>query len=971
MNSPSEPPARPASPTPPRRGWLGRLAPVALAALAVLLVLAALAPTLLSGYAAGLVERAFARRFQGRLEVGGLDLAWTGRQRLREARLTDPEGSEVARVSAELPGLLAIARGRGKRLGTIRASARAQIVAGDDGRTNLDRALAPRGEKGERPRPERPEPGSSQALEELALELDLALELLRFEDANTRAVGAPFELSDAVVHLSVAPGGSLSARAEGAMSGAAGGTLRLSAEIEHAFAPASDPAPPRLQADVHVAGLPAALLDNLARQGGLLTELLGQSVTIDLRASGTPQEGELELELSAERARVDLSAALSGGVLRAGEGAALEVSLAPAPGLLARVPSGATLSRPEPDAPLRLSVVRLELPLAAAIDARAAGQDALAALLSGAELELEAELGAWSLSAPGGLKSAEPVRVEGLQASARIAVEGQASRGEVELRARLGPQPGAPFSARASAQDVRALFAALRGPGEAALAAEVALAELPLALVEPLLPNPSGVRATLGDRLKLDARADATLSGTAPERRVAAKVELSVGGRERALVLSLEGSGPLPAKGGPSAGLPAFEARGTARGLEVVQALAPEVLRPALQDLLGNEVAFEVRSSPRSPGVSSVALSLSGAGTEVALAGDLDEKAFVARAEPAGITLSARPSDALIGRFVGPSLPRGAELDLAEEPLRLRVRELELPLAFQLDRLRAKAELALPALTYRQAAGEGAGPLSVELSGLRAEAALAPETGLALRVTGSVGGGAPDAIELDLRAERPAELLAGTPSSPALVEARARGLPTALIDALAAQKGLLVDVLGPTLDLELAGRFPDPGTPLRAVLSSESARVELSAALDSGTRVASGEQGLKARSPLTPLYSQRIVGALLPLLVGLSQPEGAPPVALSVSDFRLPLDGDPKKLSARIDLDLHQVSYEILPGLSELLQRSGGSDERPRVIELQPLSFAIQAGIVRYDGLPLKLGGHDLAFRGSFDLSTR
>ncbi len=46
-------------------------------------------------------------------------------------------------------------------------------------------------------------------------------------------------------------------------------------------------------------------------------------------------------------------------------------------------------------------------------------------------------------------------------------------------------------------------------------------------------------------------------------------------------------------------------------------------------------------------------------------------------------------------------------------------------------------------------------------------------------------------------------------------------------------------------------------------------------------------------------------------------------------------------------LDLNQVSYQILPGLQELLERSAAGAGAPRVIELQPLSLAVRNGIVR------------------------
>ena len=87
--------------------------------------------------------------------------------------------------------------------------------------------------------------------------------------------------------------------------------------------------------------------------------------------------------------------------------------------------------------------------------------------------------------------------------------------------------------------------------------------------------------------------------------------------------------------------------------------------------------------------------------------------------------------------------------------------------------------------------------------------------------------------------------------------------------------------------------------------------------------------------PLTPLYTKRIVGALLPMAVGLAKPEGAPPAGLRVSNFDLPLDGDLRRLNADVHLDLNQVSYRVLPGFADLIASAvGGEGSGSRTMSL-------------------------------------
>ena len=90
----------------PRRGrwwpWLG-------GALALFIGVLASAPLWAGGVAVGFAERGFSAERAGRLEVGALELSWTGRQAAREVKLYDPEDALVAEVSLELPSLFALA----------------------------------------------------------------------------------------------------------------------------------------------------------------------------------------------------------------------------------------------------------------------------------------------------------------------------------------------------------------------------------------------------------------------------------------------------------------------------------------------------------------------------------------------------------------------------------------------------------------------------------------------------------------------------------------------------------------------------------------------------------------------------------------------------------------------------------------------------------------------------------------------
>lgn len=108
----------------------------------LLAVLAALAPTLAGWFARGYVEDAINQAIPGSVRVAGLSLSWRGPQEAGPVTLLDPVGGQVATVTVRSDaGIWGLLMGRWD-LGTLRVGGDANLVAGADGTTNLERALA-------------------------------------------------------------------------------------------------------------------------------------------------------------------------------------------------------------------------------------------------------------------------------------------------------------------------------------------------------------------------------------------------------------------------------------------------------------------------------------------------------------------------------------------------------------------------------------------------------------------------------------------------------------------------------------------------------------------------------------------------------------------------------------------------------------------------------------------------------------
>jgi hypothetical protein len=964
---------------PPRSNWKRRTAWILGSLLLLLVVLVALAPRLAARMAPDRIEQAFAERFQGRLEVERLELGWGGRQRVSRATLFDPEGAQVAAADVELPGLWSLIAGRGKRLGKVTVNASADLIADDAGRSNLQRALAPRTPlPAGGPAPEPTEPG---VLADISVDLELIVPRLSWSDSRTRRAGAPFVLEDLRGTCVLAPGGMLDLQLAGRIAGGAQDGVQVRANGKNLFEAPSSPQPPHVDVEAKLTELPVALLDQLALQEGLLEDLLGERVTFEVRGQGTPLAGSASLRLSSPRLQLSAGGEIKDGVLLARDDGALEADLRLPREVFARragalLPATLVVNPAGEELHARAVIATLAVPLAATLEARAAGREVLGALLDGLELALDVELGDWTVGGPSSTDGAQPLQVTGLGLSANVLGEPGAARGEVKLRGKLPEVENGSLSARALTTDLAA-WGKTAGDGTARAELELGLQRLPSHLITSSAAG-AALKDVFGPRFDLALTGDVERAGTGAMN---ARARFDLKSRSKHLAGSFEASMPA---GTRAKGLPAIELRGEFNGLDFVHPLLPANVQPVAGLLLGQALTLELRTSAVGEEASQIDLKAKAGSLDLALAGELDTQRFVTR--EAGLQLELRPSGELLSAYVAPSLPAGADLTLGQagEPVKLVVKDFEWPLAQPgqearplaqtLESARARIELALPALVYRQPPVGGKGQsVAIEIGGLRVVASLAPQKGLVADAKASLAGGAENAIDVHLAIPRPAQFLAEPPVEPELTLAvRCREIPTVLIDALAAQEGMLVDVLGPTIELEVDARLPEQAEGLKIAMRSATAKLDLVSGFDGKLLVAREGQGLQASMPLTPLYTKRIVGSLLPMVVDISKPAESPPAGLNLSNFTLPLDGDLRKLSSDVRLDLNQIAYRLVPGLAEAIAGMGGAQAPGvRTITLAPLDFTIREGLVRHDRLPLEIGAETLVLAGSFDLVTR
>ncbi|MFG0330917.1 MAG: hypothetical protein ACF8PN_13595 [Phycisphaerales bacterium] len=331
-----------------RRRWVTVVGVVVLALLAIAVGGVFFAPRILSTDAGvEFIEARLNRDPALRIDIGSLDLRWSGRQRVSGLQVASDEDGYTTNLDLVWNGSLwELIRGR-RDLGELIVSGEVEATIGRE----LDEPTD---------EPEEPTELPSDFAVELLLD-SLAIVIrdaspdqrfggdARLDEINgsiALGVGEPLEFDlGGVTTFGDQPGGF---DAEGAIS-----DFLSVAGVEPYEKWRSDA---RLQAT----GIPSAFLDRLLGQDGRLASIIGEAVSGDLRLDGDPVDGAVTLELIASRAQASMALAMTSDRVQLTEPAFLEVDLGPR-SLEAWLPNGgASEWALEPTGRWRLEIDALE-----------------------------------------------------------------------------------------------------------------------------------------------------------------------------------------------------------------------------------------------------------------------------------------------------------------------------------------------------------------------------------------------------------------------------------------------------------------------------------------------------------------------------------------------------------------------------------------------------------------------------------
>jgi uncharacterized membrane protein len=467
----------------------------------------------------------------------------------------------------------------------------------------------------------------------------------------------------------------------------------------------------------------------------------------------------------------------------------------------------------------------------------------------------------------------------------------------------------------------------------------------------------------------------------------------SIGLRDGALTIAMTPDGPLALEfevreqGGGRLGLelrlpPGWQAavdaeapaeeldyrmRLTVNDLPVERALAFSSANTTLADHLTEPIQLVLRAQAGDGASTLLELEADSGGNQLRFAGVLDEDTVVVSPGTTQVTLGLT-TDQLVA-LSGESWPEGYELTSPSGRVRAQVILREARWSLEESLGTAKLEARLGPLTLTDEALRAASQ-SIALQGIELTADLDSARVVELDSSLTLDADAGSATAHVKSAETLQQLVDGAEPTWS-IHLRGEGLDTRIVDILAAQDGLLLDVFGPQLELDIeVSDLRDESARVQARLDSANAQLAWSGRLDDGVLLSEGDaESLDASVGITPLFQERIVGNLLPVLVGMESVEGAEPALVHVSNFRMPLSAGDRSvlagLQADVRLALGEVRCAVLPDLAGMLS---SQVHQLRPTTLPTIQLKIRDGVVVADELPIEIEKTRVVFKGNYAL---
>lgn len=198
--------------------------------------------------------------------------------------------------------------------------------------------------------------------------------------------------------------------------------------------------------------------------------------------------------------------------------------------------------------------------------------------------------------------------------------------------------------------------------------------------------------------------------------------------------------------------------------------------------------------------------------------------------------------------------------------------------------------------------------------------------------------------------------------------------PSAVVDTLANQGGLLAEALGPTVSIQASARNlsingDDATGKLTVDATSTRATAKLQGRLRNGRFVQNGPVSIVLREIHSHLVEQLAGG--LPLVQSLEKTPQDKPATITAEGLTVPIDNDLTKLNGTVTIDLGVARFTTSNLIGKIVKGLGGRSEGSIGRKIEPFVIHLDHGVVKYDRFTLPVGEFGLDTRGEVDLVKR
>lgn len=196
-------------------------------------------------------------------------------------------------------------------------------------------------------------------------------------------------------------------------------------------------------------------------------------------------------------------------------------------------------------------------------------------------------------------------------------------------------------------------------------------------------------------------------------------------------------------------------------------------------------------------------------------------------------------------------------------------------------------------------------------------------------------------------------------------------LPTALVDALANQNGMLVAALGPTIQMDIRAdqltlNPANRSGSLRASAVSSRAQASVAGRLEGNVFATDAPLEVKVVEITSELSSKLVQG--VPFIESIDKTTEFQPATVVGENLRIPLDNNLSNLNGKLMLDPGELRFKTGGTFARFL-KVAKIDNTTRVgNKLQPLTVNFENGVARYDRYVLPIGEFSFESEGQINL---